>query len=114
MKKLFLALLLASSLVVGCKTTPQTTAGKLLASTAMTVDSTMKGWATYVAANHVPDEKQKSVKDAYQKYQLAMSVAAISYGTMANGTNNWESASKALTASSTALTTLITSFTITP
>jgi hypothetical protein len=99
-------------LAPGCATW-QSNAGKVLASTALTVDASMKGWATYVVKNNISDHQQAPVKDAYAKYQLAMTAAQSAYGAaVANGDQSgWVQAQAALTASSTALTQLIGSLT---
>lgn len=99
-------------LMIGCASF-QTTAAKLLTSTALTVDATMKGWATYVVQNNVSDAQQAPVKAAYSKYQIAMTAAQAAYTALvANGDKNaWQQASAALTAASSGLTQLVASLT---
>lgn len=100
------------ALVIGCASF-QTNAAKLLTSTALTVDATMKGWATYVVQNNISDVQQAPVKKAYSQYQIAMGGAQAAYTALiANGDKNaWQQASAMLTASSSALTQLVASIT---
>lgn len=111
-QKLFLPLLTSLSLLalVACASF-QATSGKLLVTTAATVDAAMKGWATYVVANNVPESGQTQVRIAYANYQLAMKAAQQAYGAAVSSgdQSGWQTASAALTASSTALTQLVAS-----
>lgn len=88
----------------------QNTAGKLLASTSDTVDADMKGWATYVVINKVPEDKQLSVRNAYANYQNAMLAAEAAYkaAVQSGDQSPWTQASAALTAASGSLIALIT------
>lgn len=110
---LAVAFLLASLIgcVSGCATT-QTTAGKLLASTAITVDGAMQGWATWVAAGQSNPQQEAQVKAAYQKYQASMALASSAYAALAAGGDKtaWETAANLLTANQNALLAIITSF----
>src|SRR5262245_43779951 len=65
----------------GCATTPnwQDSYGKILATTAQTVDAAMKGWAMYVVTGNPPADQQAKVKTAYQEYQAAFDVALNAY-----------------------------------
>lgn len=87
----------------------QNTAGKLLASTADTVDAAMRGWATYVVINKVGEDKQLPVRNAYANYQTAMVAAESAYkaAVQSGDQSAWSQASAALTAASGALTTLV-------
>jgi hypothetical protein len=66
-------------LVIGCVTT-QNTAGKLLASTAITVDGVMQGWAAWVVQGQATPPQEVKVKFAYAKYQESMSAKAFTTG----------------------------------
>lgn len=85
-------------------------AGKTIASTALTVDAAMKGWAAYVVLNNVPADKQAPVRAAYVQYQLAMTAAKDAYVTLMTTGDQapWNVAGPALTASSTKVTLSIT------
>jgi flavin-binding protein dodecin len=111
MKKLYSLILVL--VLVGCSTTSwQDAAGKVLATTALTVDATMKGWAYHVVNDSVPQNQQDSVKIAYAKYQLAMEAAKSAYvsAVTVKDSSVFEQAKQALLASSSALTQLIKSF----
>lgn len=77
MKNLLLAIVLSFS-ILGCSTYQQTT-GKMLASVAITVDGSMKGWASWVKMGKATQSEQDNVKSAYEKYQLAMQTAEDAY-----------------------------------
>lgn len=84
MKKTLMLALLTSALVFsGCAILSsggfQTNAGKFLASTAVTVDATMKGWGQWNATHVVPAATQQQVRDAYGTYQTAMAAAQSAY-----------------------------------
>jgi hypothetical protein len=99
-------------LLVGCATT-QNTAGRLLASTAITVDGTMQGWANWVVQGQATAEQETKVKAAYTKYQASMSAALAAYNTLAiNGDKTvWEQAELVLTQNKTLLLELVKAFT---
>lgn len=109
-QKPFLLLLASLSLLalVACASF-QNTAGKLLASTADTVDAAMRGWATYVVINKVPEDKQLPVRNAYANYQTAMVAAESAYkaAVQSGDQSAWSQTSAALTAASGALTALV-------
>ncbi len=102
---------LIAILLLGCASF-NNTAGKLLVSAAMTVDASMKGWASYVVAGGSTPEQENEVKTLYKKYQAAMSVAQTAYVAAASGGDKtvWNNASAALTASSGALSSLVQTF----
>jgi hypothetical protein len=88
--------------VLGCATTNTDTAGRLLASTAQTVDAAMKGWAQWVQmSGKATKADQDNVRSLYSNYQTAMSIAQASYIAFATtgDKNVWLRASAALTAS---------------
>ncbi len=93
-------------------TTFQDTAGKVLTTTAATVDKAMQGWATYVVLNQVPEDKQTTVRAAYAKYQLAMAAAEDAYlaGVQSKDQTVYKQAEAALIGASGDLTALIQSF----
>ncbi len=99
-------------LLVGCATSFQNTGAKVLTSTALTVDASMKGWAAYVVAGGSTPAEEQNVKTAYGQYQIAMMVAQRSYVAAVNSGDQtgWTSAKLTLTSSSANLTTLIQRF----
>ncbi len=113
MKKLQTSVALAFVVaLMGCATTWQSSAGKVLSSTALTVDAAMKSWAIYVVKFHPPANQEQKVKEAYEKYQVAMKAACEAYSTaiIAKDQSVWMVASSVLTAASGSLTQLITAF----
>ncbi len=102
-----IALAAALALFVGCASV-QTNAGKLLASTAVTVDGAMQGWAAWVAQGRATADQEAKVKLAYSQYQASMSVAQAAFNTMvATGSQaGWSQASAVLTANQAALMSL--------
>ncbi len=99
-------------LLTGCTTLTNDAAGKLLASTAATVDKTMQAWATYVVVAKIDAEGQREVKMAYVKYQAAMATAETAYVALVKDGNKitWESAKTVLTATSGQVTSMINLF----
>lgn len=85
-------------------------AGKSLASISTSVDAAMKGWATYVAINKLPEAKQVKVREAYEQYQFAMFAAEQMYLSLVKtgDRSGWAKASEALVSSQGALLLLIT------
>ena len=110
MKKL-IPLVAVLALLVGCATMT-TTAGRLLSTTALTVDGAMQGWAMWVAEGQASVEQGVQVKTAYVKYQASMKVAKSAYATLVlNGDKSaWEQAALVLQANEAALLTLTKSF----
>lgn len=70
--------LLIATMLCGCATW-QKNGGKLLASTAVAVDSAMQGWAVWVVDGKATAGDEAKVKLAYIKYQLAMKGASEAY-----------------------------------
>lgn len=99
------------ALLIGCATT-QDNAGKLLASSAVTVDGAMKGWAAWVAQGQATDDQQAKVRTAYAQYQASMSVAQAAFNTLvATGdASGWQKASTVLTTNQQALMALTQMF----
>jgi hypothetical protein len=87
----------------------QNTGGKVLTSTALTVDAAMKGWAKWAHTHPVSEESQASVRGAYAKYQSAMSAAVEAYAAAVNAKDKtiWTQSADALDASSASLIQLI-------
>ena len=56
-------------------TSPRTTSGRLLATSARTVDAAMQAWAQYVVITHPAPEQEARVRAAYEAWQSAMRVA---------------------------------------
>lgn len=106
-----LAAIALTAFLLGCAST-QNTAGKLLASSAVTVDGAMRGWAAWVAQGQATDDQQAKVRTAYAQYQSSMAVAQASFNTLvATGdASNWEKASTVLTANQQALMALTQMF----
>ncbi len=109
--KLTVALFCSVALLSACVSF-QNSAGKLLATTATTVDAAMKGWATWVAKNPPNPLAEAKVRDAYQKYQASMTIACNAYtNAVATGERSgWKIASDVLTANQTSLLNLVKSF----
>lgn len=80
--KYSIPLLLGLFLLTGstCQNYENTT-GKVLVTTAVTVDKTMQGWASYVVATGTTEAQQDGVRKAYSQYQASMDVAQKMYGT---------------------------------
>lgn len=75
--KLIVKLLLLLALT-GCASYMDTTA-KGLSSVAITVDSSMKGWAQWVKMGKATVGDEAKVQAAYEKYQAAMATAESAY-----------------------------------
>lgn len=112
MKNYLLTLSLVASLLIGCATW-QDSAGKTLATTAQTVDSAMKGWALYAVRVNPPVTEQIKVRSAYGQYTNSFDVALKAYNLAVLTTNQnvWQASSSVLTASQTALLSLLASLT---
>jgi hypothetical protein len=115
MNRIALSLVLVATLCAGCATF-NSTAGKLLVSTALTVDAAMQGWAQWVIAGQSNPDQELKVKAAYIKYQASMQIAQAAYQTMvvSNDKTYWDKAAEALTSNRVALLALISSFTPIP
>lgn len=74
MNKLFSIVLLLSLICAGCSTVE-----KSIATTAITVDSAMKGWATHVAMGKATPQDELRVKSAYINYQTSMRAVRAAY-----------------------------------
>ncbi len=113
-----LLLIAVALLLLGGCASFNNTAGKLLASTAITADKAMQGWATYVVINKVPDNdpSQVKVRAAYAKYQMAMAAAQAAYiGATSTGDKTiWGQAAAMLTSSASELSAIVLSFTSQP
>lgn len=96
-----------SLLTSGCQTV-----GKTLSTTAVTVDSAMQGWATYVALGQANLEQELNVRNAYSKYQASMRLAKDAYLTAEETGNEavFERAALVLEANAQALLALIQMF----
>lgn len=107
-----LAAILITALVLsvfthGCASlTPYQAAGKTLASTAVTVDKAMQGWARWVVmqrANPASDKATLAASEAkvrvlYGNYQHAMEVARLAYAAMPEDSQSTPAITSALTA----------------
>lgn len=84
MKKVLLGLGLVVALT-GCKmlqsaqTRFEDSAGKFLATTAVTVDNTMTAWAKWVVMGKATPESEAKVRAWYGNYQVAMMKATNAY-----------------------------------
>lgn len=99
------------ALALGCASF-QSTAGKVLTSTALTVDAAMTGWGSRVAAGATTTNQESVVKQAYQVYQSSMAVAQRAY-VAAGSTGDktvWNQASTNLAASSGQLLSVVNGF----
>ena len=99
-------------LALGCASF-QTNAGKTLASTAITVDAAMKGWAKWADQNGRDPARDLSVRTAYVRYQMAMQVASSAYVRLAQSQDRsqWNTASANLLKESAAVLDIIKAFT---
>ena len=74
MKTILSVLLLA--LAVGCATF-ETTAYRIIGSTAIAVDGAMTAWGDYVRSGQATPEQEARARAAYERYQTAMRSARI-------------------------------------
>lgn len=104
-------LAIMAALLTGC-TSLQSTAGKTLASTALTVDAAMQGWAAWVDKGQAAPDQQQNVRDVYAKYQASMDIAKTAYQTaVATGDQSgWLQAQRILQMNQAALLNLIQTF----
>ena len=97
MKKLIITSLAAAFIGLGCQ---HPSAGKFLAQTEITVDSTMKGWATYVVSSNgkVTPEQEAAVRNQYGTVQKTMLVASNAWKTslVSKDNTSWVVASNAV------------------
>jgi len=94
-------------LVAGCQTT--NTPGRILASTAQTVDVAMKGYMQCVKAGLIKPEQENNVRAAYTIYQTteaAAESACLAYAKTGDKAA-WDRAAGALQAAQSDLVTLI-------
>ena len=80
----------ATAFVSGCNTTPQQATYQAVGTTAVSVDTAMTLWGTYVAQSHPPVTQEQAVANAYLKYQNAMAAvcdAGAVYSAAASSTN---------------------------
>lgn len=66
--------LAASLFLGGCSTTPQQATYRAAGTAIVSVDTAMKLWGAYVAAQHPPASQEMAIKSAYEKYQASMAV----------------------------------------
>lgn len=113
--KRYLLLLPFVALLMACASF-QSTSGKLLATTAQSVDAAMKGWAAYVVAGGATANQETQVRAIYAKYQATMTVATNAYvAALTSGDQSpWNAASSALTGAQASLLQLIQTLTTTP
>lgn len=91
--------------VTGCVSV-QDRAGKYLASTAITVDAAMRGYAAWVALHPgPPSPEQATVRAAYMNYQATMMIATNAYAAavLSKDWSGWDGASNQLFVAKTAL-----------
>jgi hypothetical protein len=110
-----ITLAIGLALLVGC-TTFTNSAGKVLASSAMTVDAAMQGWATWVSMGKAGPTQETQVKAAYQKYQVAIQTATLAYqaAVVSGDQTAWKQAETVLTQTQSSVLNLISQFTKTP
>lgn len=94
----------------GCAT--QNAPGRILATTAQTVDSAMQAWASYVALERATPAQESAVRALYAKYQAAESAAQNAYVAGANTSDPsaFAKASAELRAAQTDLLNLVNLF----
>lgn len=90
----------------------KTDAGKMLATTAATVDASMKGWGVWVALGKSTSAQETAVENAYAKYQASMMVATNAYATLVltGNASVWNVASAVVQSNQVALTSQIRTF----
>jgi hypothetical protein len=83
--------LCGGTMISGCSTTAQQATYQAAGTTAVSVDTAMTLWGTYVAQTHPPIVQEQTVADAYAKYQSAMAsvcdAGAVYAAANAAGTN---------------------------
>lgn len=117
MKRLFALLPLLAVLAIGAGCASfKTNAGKVLATSAATTDSAMRGWSAYVVAGGATPSQETQVRALYAKYQASMQAATNAYtAAIVNGDKGaWQAASAALQASSGSIVSLVQTFSTTP
>lgn len=116
MKTLLTIFLSLSMLVLSGCATWQSDGGKTLATVAVTVDSAMKGWATYCATHDVPQDEHGAVRSAYQRYQIAMRGASLAYSAAVKvgDKGTWQEAKAAVLAAKDSIIQLVQQFTHKP
>ena len=106
--KTLLSILLVSSLLVSCASYT-TTAGKLLTSTAVTVETARQSWVKYVEIHGITQQQDEKARAVYRQYQEAMVLAQSAYASLMKTGDKiaWNDASKSLQAASTYLLAII-------
>lgn len=69
------ALILALACGSGCSTPAPTAAYRAQGAAVLSADAAMTAWGDYVASHPVPIAQEQTVRDAYRKYQSAMTAA---------------------------------------
>lgn len=118
MKKTFQLLILLTALAVpltftGCGT-PAAKTTQAAGSVAITVDAAMSAWGEWVRAGKATVPQRIKVRDAYAKYQGAMAVAETIAKTAIGAPQNeasYETALRAVSAASSDLVALVSTFT---
>jgi len=107
MKKLLPLLLLV--LFVSCATSPETVAYRTIATTAVSVDSAMRGWGDWVKSGKASVSSEDSVRTVYESYQVAMTAMQTSINAFRLGANRniINKASASLSASADAVIEII-------
>jgi len=104
--KTFLSTIILAALIVGCVSL-QTPAQRFLTTTAISVDTAMRGWAYYVVTHNVTEFQQRPVKAAYVQYQASFAAATNAYWISVKSNNPalFVGASNALVVSKSAVLT---------
>jgi uncharacterized protein GlcG (DUF336 family) len=77
MKTLVTLTLALCALCLGCRTTNPS--GKIIASSAVTVDAAMKGWSVWVHDGKATEAQEVMVRDAFIKYKSIETAARKAY-----------------------------------
>lgn len=101
-ERTWMLLAVVGLVLTGCAT--QNAAGRLLATTAITVDSSMQGWGEYVRSGQASEADEVVVRGLYARYQVCFRAAKEIYQQGAGSTEpfdgaqgrQWEEAAEAL------------------
>lgn len=74
----YIALALVAAYLSACTANALKVEYQTVGTTVKTVDLAMKTWASFVNAGSASDVQQQSVRDAYGKYQTALTLAQTS------------------------------------
>lgn len=108
-RQIQLMLCMLALVACGCRTV---TPGKILATTAVTADAAMQGWASYVSLGYATYQQETEVRKAYAQYQgsMKLATAAWRFYESTGEKDPWLAAAEGLQANQAALLALIAQF----